>query len=157
MVVTTVNEVNPPHCERCDRELFTREEINRSIDLGTDLCDHCYAGDGAEEDECWCGYGFYHGGDPRQFSPDEEMNNPAEITRWLAACEAWERGAPSAPEPEEHGPWTDPETGTVTIGVKPSPTAVGACHALRSFGLGAYYCDRHRLPADAWQRWKAAP
>ena len=37
-------------------------------------------------------YGYYLGGDPRKFTPDEECNTPEEIEAWKAACEAWERG-----------------------------------------------------------------
>lgn len=38
------------------------------------------------------GYGNFPGGDPRNFTPDEEVNTPEELTAWKAACEAWARG-----------------------------------------------------------------
>lgn len=37
-------------------------------------------------------YGSFPGGDPRCFTPDEEVNTPEELAAWRAACEAWERG-----------------------------------------------------------------
>lgn len=146
----TVNDVLPPRCDTCDAALVHRSELERQIDSGILLCDHCWEAD--VEDDCWCVYGWYLGGDPRQFEPDEE-NTPAEIAAWRAACEAWEQGRAVEPAPEEHGPWTDPATGTVTLGARPSPTAVGACHAPRSYGQGASHCERHAQPPDAWRRW----
>ena len=38
------------------------------------------------------GYGSFPGGDPRNFTPDEEENTPEELAAWKAACEAWDRG-----------------------------------------------------------------
>jgi len=146
----TVNEVVPPRCERCERALVTREELNRRIDLALDLCDHCWTAD--IEDDCWCVYGWYLGGDPRQFQPDEE-NSAEEIAAWRAACTAWEQGRPVEPAAEEHGPWVDPETGAVTLGEQPSPAAVGVCHATRAYGQGEIYCEQHAQPADAWKSW----
>lgn len=35
-------------------------------------------------------YGFFHGGDPRTFSPDVECCSDAEMVRWKAACDAWD-------------------------------------------------------------------
>lgn len=37
-------------------------------------------------------YGSFPGGDPRCFTPDEEVNTPEELSAWKAACEAWDRG-----------------------------------------------------------------
>lgn len=150
MTDDTVNDVMPPRCESCERMLFTREELNRRIDRGVDLCDHCLAAE--EQDACWCSYGWYLGGDPRQFEPDAE-NGEAEIAAWRAACEAWERGEHVEPAAEEHGPWIEPVTGKVTIGARPSPTAVGMCSAPRAYGMGAKYCDQHRAAPDAWRSW----
>lgn len=147
---TTVNEIQPRACERCERLLFTTEERNRSIDLALDLCDHCWYQD--IEDDCSCVYGWYLGGDPRQFEPDEE-NRPDEIAAWRSACEAWERGESVEPPAEEHGPWKDQATGRVTLGARPSATAVGVCSAPRAYGMGGIYCDRHKQPLDAWKRW----
>lgn len=145
-----VNDVSPPRCFTCDAALTTTAEMNRRIDWGTDLCDACLERD--IEADCWCSYGWYLGGDPRQFQPDEE-NAEAEIAAWRLACEAWERGESVQPAAEEHGPWTDPETGKVTIGARPSPTAIGACHAPRAYGMGAIYCEQHQQSRDAWKQW----
>lgn len=146
--VPTVNDVQPPRCFLCDRPLVSRTELNRRIDWQTDVCDPC--AEGPEDDDCWCSYGFYHGGDPRQFQPDEE-NTEAEIAAWRALCEAWDRGEQIQPNPETHGPWIDPETGAVTTGARPSPDAVGTCSAIRSLGMGATYCQQHRQPAGVWK------
>lgn len=36
-------------------------------------------------------YGFFCGGDPRTFTPDEESCTAEEITRWNEACAMWDR------------------------------------------------------------------
>jgi hypothetical protein len=146
----TVNEVQPPRCFVCDRSLTSRTELNRRIDWQTDVCDPC--AEGPDADDCWCSYGFYHSGDPRQFQPDEE-NPESEIAAWRLLCDAWDRGEQIQPDPEVHGPWIDPKTGVVTIGARPSADAVGTCSAVRSLGMGATSCRQHRQPADAWKSW----
>lgn len=45
-------------------------------------------------------YGYYNGGDPRDFSPDPECCTETELAAHKAACEAWERG--ERPESEKH-------------------------------------------------------
>lgn len=37
-------------------------------------------------------YGPFPGGDPRNFTPDEECCTPVEIAAWKAACAEWEAG-----------------------------------------------------------------
>jgi len=37
-------------------------------------------------------YGFYNGGDPRRFTPDEECSTEAERELHRQHCEAWEKG-----------------------------------------------------------------
>lgn len=37
-------------------------------------------------------YGWFPGGDPREFSPDPESSTDAELARHRADCEAWEAG-----------------------------------------------------------------
>jgi hypothetical protein len=37
-------------------------------------------------------YGYFPGGDPRDFTPDEESIRPEEAARYKSDCEAWERG-----------------------------------------------------------------
>ena len=37
-------------------------------------------------------YGYFPGGDPREFTPDEECATADEMERYKADCAAWERG-----------------------------------------------------------------
>lgn len=45
------------------------------------------------------GYGYFPGGDPREFHPDPECSSEAERAAHKAACEAADRGEPIAPLP----------------------------------------------------------
>lgn len=38
------------------------------------------------------GYGFFCGGDPRTFTPDEECSTEQERAKWKADCEAYTKG-----------------------------------------------------------------
>lgn len=90
-----------------------------------------------ERDE-W-GYGYFHLDDPRDFFPDPECCSPVEIAAHTEACRKAERGEDWGPRSETHGPWTNPQQpGTVVIGEKPGDGWIGACHAVRSFGIGTY-------------------
>lgn len=56
------------------------------------------------------GYGFFPGGDPRDFTPDYEMCSAEEIEAWKRDCEAWNKGEGTpAPPP---GFWTEFKDGT---------------------------------------------
>ena len=46
-------------------------------------------------------YGFFHGGDPRDFSPDPECSTEEERQRHLAACASWSAGKGN-PDPAPH-------------------------------------------------------
>ena len=75
-------------------------------------------------------YGFFHGGDPRNFYPDYECCSPKEISDHKAACELWDqaeaRGEEPTPEACQSGWHTDPETGA-------------RYHVLKSpYGIGTY-------------------
>ncbi len=37
-------------------------------------------------------YGLFHGGDPRDFKPDEDACSPEEIESHRLACEEWNNG-----------------------------------------------------------------
>lgn len=37
-------------------------------------------------------YGYSPGGDPRNFTPDEEVCSPRELENHRLACEAWNKG-----------------------------------------------------------------
>jgi hypothetical protein len=71
------------------------------------------------------GYGYFPGGDPRRFQPDEECCKPDEIERWKADCAAWERGE----RPDVGGPhsYVTDEEGRVLV-------RVTRAH----YGLGSY-------------------
>ena len=45
-------------------------------------------------------YGYFGGGDPRDFCPDGEVCTPEELAAHKAACAAWDRG--ERPECERH-------------------------------------------------------
>ncbi len=77
------------------------------------------------------GYGYYLGGDPRKFSPDEESCTPKELENHKAACDKWNeaeaKGEKLEPEPCGSG-WISPSV-----------------HVTRSaYGLGSY-----SFPTDA--------
>jgi len=38
------------------------------------------------------GYGFFTGGDPREFTPDLECCTEKEIQAWKEACQLWNEG-----------------------------------------------------------------
>lgn len=46
-------------------------------------------------------YGFFHGGDPRNFSPDPEASDDEEQARHAAACAEWEATG-NNPNPAPH-------------------------------------------------------
>lgn len=47
-------------------------------------------------------YGYYPGGDPRDFSPDPECCTEQELAAHKEACEAWERGERPVHEAHHH-------------------------------------------------------
>ena len=56
-------------------------------------------------------YGFYNGGDPRRFTPDEECSTEAERELLRQHCEAWEKG--ERPTVKVSGiEWTEAMTST---------------------------------------------
>lgn len=82
------------------------------------------------------GYGFFCGGDPRQFHPDSEGQTPEEAENHRKACEAWSRGEVTS---EPDGKW------------------VGNVHLLRcQFGLGSYEWTEDLWVWD-WLRWEWWP
>lgn len=72
-------------------------------------------------------YGYFPGGDPRDFSPDEESCTEAEIAAWKDACAAWERGERPVCEAHRHEIVGD-EAGKIIASI----SFAGA------FGLGVY-------------------
>lgn len=92
------------------------------------------------------GYGFYHGGDPRDFHPDSESCTPEELASHKAACDAFDAadaaGTPMKPEPDGSG-WVAPGVhitkSAYGIGTYqyPSHCAEMAAEALASAALDA--------------------
>jgi hypothetical protein len=73
------------------------------------------------------GYGFFSGGDPRRFSPDEDSCTAEEIDSHKAACERWDAGDTTAiPGSCIHGP--------------------GYIITLSGFGLGSYWYEEDDGP-----------
>lgn len=56
-------------------------------------------------------YGYFLGGDPRDFAPDPECNTPEELEAHKVACAAWERG--ERPPIEAHHHETSEHEGSV--------------------------------------------
>lgn len=71
------------------------------------------------------GYGYYHGGDPRNFIPDSESCTEKEIAAHKKVCEEWtlaeKEGKPS--------PEVAPQSGWITPGIHVTQS---------SFGIGGY-------------------
>lgn len=73
-------------------------------------------------------YGFFCGGDPREFTPDGE-NTPEEHEAHRLACEAWDRGE-KMPDPKPSGRIeivTLPETPDGKGGIIPERTGPAIC------------------------------
>jgi len=90
------------------------------------------------------GYGFYAGGDPRDFSPDWESCSPEEIANHKAACASWDQAAArgETPEPEKcPSGWVYDEAGKPIM------------HVLRApYGIGCYsheFDQFFEMPTDA--------
>lgn len=74
------------------------------------------------------GYGFFPGGDPREFTPDFECCNEKEISSWKEACEQWNRGERIVCEGSHR--WVVDGEGKV----------IGTA-TVSSFGIGVYFWD----------------
>lgn len=69
---------------------------DRCGNCGQEFAEHNYVKDSITEYECpiphvESGYGFFCGGDPRNFHPDHESCTPEEIERHRLACSEAER------------------------------------------------------------------
>jgi hypothetical protein len=73
-------------------------------------------------------YGYFHGGDPRDFTPDPECSTEAERAAWAEACRRWNNGD-RTPVARPNFSYTDPEGNVIVRGCG-SP-----------FGLGTYTVD----------------
>ena len=68
------------------------------------------------------GYGFFPGGDPRNFTPDEECCSPEEILSWETACAEWNKG-------------NEVQVGASCV------VASGMLITIAPFGIGTYQFD----------------
>lgn len=119
---------------------------------------------GARKRWTW-GYGAFPGGDPRDFTPDEDGQTPEEREAYARACEAAAAGAPSAPAAHA---WLVAEEAVKLAGGFDSMTiGGGAAHvAFTRFGLGTYRLrdamisrrDRRKMEREAavWVRERIA-
>lgn len=94
------------------------------------------------------GYGAFHGGDPRDFTPDPECSTDEERAAHKAACDAWERGDEveirGGCEYREVEPGTEIATAVEEIRREAGAAATVAPGIVRvqvqTFGLGTYVC-----------------
>lgn len=77
----------------------------------------------------YVGYGAFHGGDPRRFTPDPECSTEAEREAHRRACAVWNAGAQMWPIPPDHE-------------IVRSADGQVVMHIARSrFGLGTYVVE----------------
>ena len=67
-------------------------------------------------------YGFFHGGDPRNFCPDEECSTEEERANHRIACEAYSVGKPDS------NPFPAPHCATMNGGIAPPGFGLGVNH-----------------------------
>lgn len=96
-------------------------------------------------DEEQVSYGAFPGGDPREFSPDEECSTEAERAAHRAACDAWDRGEQiecvGGCEERDVEPGAEITAGAAAIRNGAATATVSAGHvriAWQTFGLGTY-------------------
>ncbi len=82
------------------------------------------------------GYGFFCGGDPRKFTPDEEVCSEEEIAAHKKACAEWDAGDRTEHEPHRHVPLVTGDGRTS-----------GWTSYSGSFGMGAYEVQDERAEA----------
>ena len=76
--------INQEHCEYCGHLLG--EEIGYHL--------KCHRLREPEGQIALPQYGYFYGGDPNNFTPDDEVCTPAEITRWEEACKSGKHQPP---------------------------------------------------------------
>lgn len=101
---------------------------------GDEFANHNYVPDSMTKYRCRIphqesGYGFFHGGDPRDFTPDYESSE-TEIENHRKACELWDEAEArgETPEPEKcPSGWIYDDEGKAI------------CHVLRApYGIGVW-------------------
>ena len=110
-------------CTDCEKPLMVG--IETFGDAWDPLCSGCWYA--RQEPYRGCVYGFFTGGDPRNFSPDPECSTDEEQEHHRQACALWDEAEKRGekPEPEKcPSGWTVDANG-------------GAIHVLRApYGLG---------------------
>ncbi len=110
------------------------EASDRCKHCGEEFADHNYVPNSIDQYECprmheETGYGFFHGGDPRDFYPSPEDCLPEELENHRKACERFNEAEARGQTPKlEENPsgWVQDEKGVV-------------CHILRTpYGVGIY-------------------
>lgn len=86
---------------------------------------------GILEPQCFCTHGTCHGGDPRDFQPDEDQ--PEAVKRHVEDCAAWSLA-------EQTG---DPPPETRDLGKRVGAVAIGAFVQLDTYGYGTNLCQLH--------------
>lgn len=111
------------------------EDTTRCVNCGAEFADHNYVPDSMTKYKCprphqECGYGFFCGGDPRDFHPDHECCDAKEIENHRHACELWD-------EAEERGETPEPEK--CPSGWVYDAEGKPLMHVLRApYGIGTY-------------------
>lgn len=102
-------------CGNCHRSRYDHDEIGGELVCKEPLVHH--------------GYGFFHGGDPRDFHPDVECCSEEEIENHRKACELWNTAESNGqtPNPEEcPSGWVYDDDGNATCHVLLSPYGIGS-------------------------------
>lgn len=81
--------------------------------------------------DCFCTHGTYHGGDPRDFQPDDDQ--PEAVKRHVEDCAAWFLAEQTGTPPPE----------TRDLGKRVGAVAVGAFVQLDTYGYGTNLCQLH--------------
>lgn len=106
------------------------EPLEEYGDADMPMCQHCYFAP-LDPNEREIVYGFFPGGDPRDFTPDDESCSPEEIVRWKEDCEAVERG--EAIGANHSGGWITFSDGTQAHVLAPR------------YGIGTYFHPPRQL------------
>lgn len=106
---------------------------DKCFHCGRDFADHDYVKDSITRWTCpvlsqESIYGFFHGGDPREFYPDAESCSESELANHRRACDLWNqmesKGKEPTPEDCPSG-WLCDEDGKRLVHVLRSPYGIG--------------------------------
>lgn len=79
------------------------KDDDQCANCGADYADHDYVKNSIDKYRCPQNrqetvYGYYTGGDPRNFHPDDEACSDKEITEHRQACRLWDEADGTTPE-----------------------------------------------------------